>query len=85
MQKIKLSRSSAWALKGNPWVRARSDEAVLRFQVFPGLFKAMRPSHWGLVFEESTICGEKAFPPFDGATYEEKERKKKPTRTVNND
>lgn len=74
MQKIKLSRSSVWAFKESPWARAWSDDAVLQFQVFPELFKAMRPSHWGLVLENPQIVEKKAFPLFDSATYRKKNK-----------
>lgn len=70
-QKIKLSRSSAWALQESPWARDWSDHAVLQFQVFPGLFKAMRPRHWGLVLENPRFVEKKLFhsliaPPTEG-------------------
>lgn len=74
MQKIKLSRSSAWALKGSSWARAWSDDAVLQFQVFPELFKAMRPSHWGLVLENPQFVEKKLFHSLIAPPTEEKKR-----------
>lgn len=84
MQKIKLSRSSACALKGSPWARAWSDDAVLQFQVFPGLCKAMRPSHWGLVLKNPRFVEKKLFHPLIVPPMEEENKKKKKTETNQN-
>lgn len=68
-----------------PGLGVMSDDAVLQFQVFPELFKAMRPSHWGLVLENPQSVEKKAFPLFDSATYRKKKETPPPPRTVNND